>query len=205
MAEQDRGLDEGDLDADPFAQLSRWFEEAQASGNPQPDAMALATATADGRPSVRMVILKEVDRRGLVFYTNSRSQKGLELEANPRAAVALSWPELHRQARVTGTIEALSREESDAYFRTRPRDAQLSAMISRQSAPVESRAILEQRYAEAAARYRDQEVPLPEDWGGIRVVPEMFEFWQGRPSRLHDRLRYVRAADGTWTIERLQP
>jgi pyridoxamine 5'-phosphate oxidase len=205
MAEQDRGLDERDVDPDPFAQFSVWFDEARASGNPQPDAMALATATRDGRPSVRMVILKEVDRRGLIFYTNYRSQKGLEMEANRRAAVVLSWPELHRQVRVTGTVELLSREESDAYFRTRPRDAQLSAVISRQTVPVESRAILEQRYAEAASRYPGQEVPLPEDWGGIRVVPEMFEFWQGRPSRLHDRLRYVRAADGSWTIERLQP
>jgi pyridoxamine 5'-phosphate oxidase len=199
------GLSEGDIDPDPFLQFDRWLREAQQSGNPQPDAMALATATPDGRPSVRMVLLKGNDRRGLVFYTNAGSQKGGELAVNPQAAVVLYWFELHRQARVTGTVEPLTLEETAKYFRTRPRDAQISALASRQSQAVSSREELEHWVSELDARYEGREVPLPEDWTGMRLVPDSFEFWQGQPDRLHDRLRYTPGPGDGWNIERLQP
>jgi pyridoxamine 5'-phosphate oxidase len=199
------GLSARDVDPDPFVQFDRWFREAQRSGNPQPDAMALATTTADGRPSVRMVLLKGNDRRGLVFYTNAGSQKGRELAANPRAAVVLYWFELHRQVRVTGRVEAITREETAQYFRTRPRDAQISALASHQSEVVSSREELEQRVTDLDVRYEGEEVPLPEDWSGMRLVPDSFEFWQGQPDRLHDRLRYAPLPGDGWKIERLQP
>lgn len=198
-------LDERDLDPDPFRQFGRWFADAQASGHLQPDAMALATSTPDGRPSLRMVLLKGFDRRGLVFYTNYGSQKGQELEANPAAAAALYWPELHRQVRMAGTVHRLSREETEQYFRTRPRDAQISALASRQSRPVASREALERQFEQEEAHLEGTEVPLPEDWGGLRLSPDTFEFWQGQPTRLHDRFRYRRETGDTWRIERLQP
>jgi pyridoxamine 5'-phosphate oxidase len=196
---------ETDVDPDPFVQFDRWFGEAQAGGTPQPDAMALATATPDGRPSVRMVLLKGYDERGFVFYTNLGSQKGSELLANPRAAVAFYWFELHRQVRISGAVAPVTREETERYFRTRPRDAQLSALASRQSRPVAGRTAMEQAVAAAEATHRDGDVPLPEDWSGLRLIPESFEFWQGRPNRLHDRLRYMPDGSGGWRIERLQP
>ena len=198
-------LDESDLDPDPFGQFARWFAEAQASGNLQPDAMALATATPDGRPSLRLVLLKEFDARGFVFYTNYGSQKGRELEANPLVAAALYWPELHRQVRISGRAQRLPREESERYFRTRPRDAQISALASRQSRPIESREALERQFERTSTRHAGTDVPLPEEWGGLRLSPDTFEFWQGQPSRLHDRFRYVRQTAETWAIERLQP
>jgi pyridoxamine 5'-phosphate oxidase len=200
----EEGLFEQDVEPDPFEQFDRWFREAKASGNPQPDAMAVATATPDGRPSVRMVLLKGKDRRGLVFYTNAGSQKGRELAANPRAAVVLYWFELHRQVRSTGAVEPLSRGETERYFRTRPRDAQISALASNQSQPVDSRVELERRVTELGARYKGG-VPMPDGWSGMRLVPDSFEFWQGRPDRLHDRLRYTLVPGDGWKIERLQP
>jgi pyridoxamine 5'-phosphate oxidase len=198
-------LDAPDLDPDPFRQFARWFADARASGNLQPDAMALATATPEGRPSLRLVLLKGFDGRGFVFYTNYRSQKGRELEANPLAAAALYWPELHRQVRLAGRVLRLSREESDRYFRTRPRDAQISALASHQSSTIEGREELERQFERAEARHAGTDVPLPEDWGGLRLSPDTFEFWQGQPSRLHDRFRYVRQSGESWRIERLQP
>jgi pyridoxamine 5'-phosphate oxidase len=199
------GLSERDVDPDPFEQFDRWFREAQQSGNPQPDAMALATATSAGRPSVRMVLLKGNDRRGIFFYTNVRSQKGRELAVNPQAAAVLYWFELHRQVRVTGTVEPLTREETAQYFRTRPRDAQINALASRQSEAISSREELEHRVTELDALYGGEEVPLPDDWSGMRLVADSFEFWQGRPDRLHDRLLYTPLQGGGWKIERLQP
>jgi len=198
-------LDERDLDPDPIRQFARWFADAQASGNLQPDAMALATATPDGQPSLRLVLLKGFDERGFVFYTNYGSQKGREVEANPKAAAALYWPELHRQVRITGGVQRLPREESERYFRTRPRDAQISALASRQSRPIEGREELERRFEMTEVRHAGTDVPLPEEWGGLRLSPDTFEFWQGQPSRLHDRFRYVRHSGETWRIERLQP
>ena len=197
--------DEPDVDPDPFRQFARWFADAKASGNLQPDAMALATATPGGRPSLRLVLLKGFDPRGFVFYTNYGSQKGRELEANPLAAAALYWPELRRQVRISGRVQRLPREESERYFRTRPRDAQTSALASRQSRPIESREELERQFETAEARYAGADVPLPDEWGGLRLSPDTFEFWQGRPSRLHDRFRYVRPDGERWRIERLQP
>jgi pyridoxamine 5'-phosphate oxidase len=199
------GLSEADVHPDPFVQFDRWYDEAARSGNPQPDAMALATATQEGRPSVRMVLLKGRDARGLVFYTNRESQKGREISANPYAAIVLYWVELHRQVRASGDVERLSPAETERYFKTRPRDAQISALASSQSATIASREDLERRVAELRERHEGADVPIPEAWSGFRLRPDVFEFWQGRPTRLHDRLRYTRTADGDWRVERLQP
>ena len=187
---------------DPFTQFGRWFGEAVSAGERQPEAMALATATPDGRPSVRLVLLKRFDDRGLVFYTNYDSDKGRDLTANPRAAAVLHWPLLHRQVRVAGAVSRLSREDSEAYFETRPYGARISAAASPQSRPV-SLAELEERVARVRAAHPER-VPLPGGWGGYLIRPDRFEFWQGRDARLHDRLRYERQ-DGTWTITRLGP
>jgi pyridoxamine 5'-phosphate oxidase len=199
------GLFESDVDPDPLAQFDRWFREAKAGGAPQPEAMALATATLDGHPSVRMVLLKGYDQRGLVFFSNLGSQKGTELQDNPWAAVVFYWFELHRQVRISGTVTPVTREETERYFRTRPRDAQISALASRQSRTVADRAAMERAVAAAEAKHQGEDVPLPEDWNGLRLVPDSFEFWQGRPNRLHDRLRYRPDGSGGWRIERLQP
>ena len=199
------GLEEADLDPDPIRQFAAWFGEAQAAGVPEPTAMTLATATADGQPSARIVLLKGLDERGFVFYTNYESRKGRELAENPRAALTFYWPALERQVRIAGTVARVSREESRAYFDSRPLGSRLGAALSRQSQPVADRAVLEAEFARLQAEHVDGNVPLPDFWGGYRVAPVSIEFWQGRQSRLHDRLRYARRADGGWTVERLSP
>jgi len=200
-----RGLDESDVDADPFRQFAAWFDEARAASPVEPNAMALATVGADGRPSLRMVLLKGADERGFVFYTNYQSRKGRELADTPWAALTFFWPEMERQIRIEGRVEPVSAEESDTYFHSRPVGSQLSASASRQSEVIAGREELEQRVAALSAQYQNQEIPRPENWGGFRVIPDAIEFWQGRASRLHDRLRYRLLASGGWQIERLSP
>jgi len=200
-----RGLDESDVDADPFRQFAAWFDEARAASPVEPNAMALATVGADGRPSLRMVLLKGADERGFVFYTNYQSRKGRELADTPWAALTFFWPEMERQIRIEGHVEPVSAEESDTYFHSRPVGSQLSASASRQSEVIAGREELEQRVAALSAQYQNQEIPRPENWGGFRVIPDAIEFWQGRASRLHDRLRYRLLASGGWQIERLSP
>lgn len=197
------GLSETDLEPDPLRQFARWFEEAR-SAHALPEAMALATATRSGQPSVRMVLLKGFDERGLVFFTNYESRKGLELDENPRAAAVLYWWELGRQLRVSGAVSKVPLQESEAYFRSRPLPSRLSALASRQSEVIPSRDVLERRVQELARTYPDGAVPLPPFWGGYRLAPDTYEFWVHRENRLHDRLRYRRAGDG-WVIERLAP
>jgi pyridoxamine 5'-phosphate oxidase len=198
-------LNEGDVDADPIVQFTRWFEQALAGEIAEPNAMTVATATRDGIPSARMVLLKGFDARGFVFYTNYESQKGRELAENPVAALVFHWVELHRQVRVAGAVERVSAEESDAYFQSRPRGSRLGAWVSHQSTVLTGREEIETRLAALTAQYGEGEIPLPPYWGGYRVLPASVEFWQGRPSRLHDRLRYRRQPDGSWCIERLSP
>ncbi len=198
-------LSERDLDPDPIAQFRIWLEDARTAGIQFPEAMALATADPEGRPSVRHVLLRGLDERGFVFYTNYESRKGRELADNPHAAVAFYWRELERQVCVTGTVEPTTREESEAYFRTRPREARLGAWASRQSEVAASRDELDERYREIEERFAGEDVPLPPHWGGYRLSPDTVEFWKGREHRLHDRIRYTRRPDGTWAIERLYP
>jgi pyridoxamine 5'-phosphate oxidase len=194
---------EGELDPDPLVELRAWLTAARAV-SPLAEAMTLATASPDGRPSARIVLLRDVDERGLTFYTNRESRKGEELRENPRAALVLHWWELGRQVRVEGTVEEVGREESEAYWRTRPRPSRIAAWASAQSRPVEDRAALEEAYEGAAGRFEGEEVPLPPHWGGFRVRPVVVELWQHRESRLHDRVRYVRS-DAGWRQERLMP
>jgi pyridoxamine 5'-phosphate oxidase len=193
-----------DLDPDPHVQFDRWFDEASEAGLRAPEQMALATATRDGRPSVRMVLLKGHDERGFVFYTNRTSRKAQEIEANPHAAGVVHWEPLTRQVRVEGLVERLGDEESFAYFRTRPRQSRISAWASPQSQPLESRAELERRSAEIEERFGGGEVPLPPFWGGYRIIAAAIEFWQGRQDRLHDRVRYE-LGEGGWSRTRLGP
>ena len=197
-------LDLNDLDSDPIRQFAAWFRPRQASGVPEDSAMTLATVTPDGHPAARTVLLKEVSDQGFVFYTNYTSAKGRQLAANSRATLVFYWPEVHRQVIVAGPVSKLSAQESDAYFRTRPRGSQLGAWASNQSEPLESREVLERRVAELERQYRGGEVPRPPFWGGFRLTPETLEFWQGRTDRLHDRFRYRREA-GRWRVERLSP
>ncbi|HZS91411.1 MAG TPA: pyridoxamine 5'-phosphate oxidase [Chloroflexota bacterium] len=199
------GLNEADLHPNPFRQFAIWFDEAQAAGIVQPHAMTLATATPDGRPSARVVLLKGVDAQGFIFYSNYESQKGHELAANPQAALVFHWAKLERQVRVVGRVERVSRQESEDYFQSRPLGSRLGAWASRQSRVIAGREVLVQRLRELQEEYGDGDIPLPPYWGGYRVIADQIEFWQGRPNRLHDRLRYSRRPDGTWLIERLSP
>ena len=193
------------MGGDPLSLIRAWFEEADAAGLFEPDAMALATASPDGMPSVRIVLLKGIDSRGLRFFTNYGSRKGRELDANPRAAVTIHWATMHRAVRAEGAVERLSAEESDAYFASRGRESRLGAWASRQGTAIPDRATLEAAFADADARYPGEDVPRPEYWGGYRLVPDAIELWQGRPNRLHDREHFLRSDDGTWRSERLSP
>jgi pyridoxamine 5'-phosphate oxidase len=198
-------LGEAELDADPIRQFLAWFEDASQSGVVESNAMALATASADGRPSVRMVLLRGVDARGFTFFTNYESKKARELEANPHAALVFFWHELERQVRVEGRVERVTDEESDIYFQSRPAGARIGAWSSPQSEVIAGRETLEARYREYESLYPDGNAPRPANWGGYRLSPQSIEFWQGRPNRLHDRLRYTRFPIGGWRIERLAP
>jgi pyridoxamine 5'-phosphate oxidase len=200
-------LDEADVSHDPFVEFSRWFAQALEAQAKDANAMTLATATADGAPSARIVLLKGFDERGFVFFSDYRSRKGGELEANPRAALVFYWSELDRQVRITGGVALASHEESERYFRSRPRGSRLGAWASYQSRVIPARTTLEADLREVEARFGENgEIPLPPHWGGYRVVPDTIEFWQGRESRLHDRIRYVRENGGRgWRIERLSP
>ena len=199
-------LDEHDVGPDPVVEVSRWIDQAVAAAALEPTAMTLATATPDGIPSARIVLLKGLDERGFVFYTHYDSPKGAALDANPRAALVLYWPELERQVRVTGVVERVSREETAAYFVSRPFMSRIGAWASHQSAVLADRDTLERDVAAASSRFAGGDVPVPPAWGGYRVRPDEVELWQGGQSRLHDRIRYRKAESGKgWTIERLAP
>ena len=197
-------LDEKRVASDPIEQFNYWFNQAMKTEVMDVNAMGIATADSTGRPANRVVLLKDVDERGFVFFTNYQSQKGKHLAANPRAELLFYWPELSRQVRIYGTVEKVSPEESDAYWRTRPRESQLSAWASPQSEVVSGREVLEARFKALEAQYAGKEIPRPPYWGGYRVVPDELEFWQGRPNRLHDRIRYRKEGE-VWKIERLAP
>lgn len=199
------GLTEAFAAADPFQQFHTWFQQTLEAQLLEPNAMTLATTTADGKPTARMVLLKDFDARGFVFYTNYESLKGQQLNENPFAALVFWWAELERQIRIEGRVEKISNPESDAYFHSRPIGSQLGAWVSHQSQVIDSREVLETRQLDLEQQYRDREIPRPTHWGGFRVVPSVIEFWQGRPSRLHDRLRYTWQKDGSWLRERLSP
>jgi pyridoxamine 5'-phosphate oxidase len=199
------GLHRRDLDPDPIKQFANWFTAAIEAEIRDVNAMSLATATADGRPSVRIVLLKGFDQDGFVFFTNYESEKGRQLEENPHAALAFYWIELDRQIRISGRVERTSREESERYFHSRPPASQLGAWASRQSEVLDARRVLDARMAQMTERFTDKPIPLPPHWGGFRLKTDMMEFWQGRPNRLHDRFRYTLQAGGTWTIDRLAP
>lgn len=205
VTDHGRPLREEDLNPDPLLQFAAWFREAESADLRLAEAMALATASADGAPSVRMVLLKGFDERGFVFYSNYHSRKGRELAANPRAALLFHWDTLGRQVRIEGPVALTSAEESAAYVRGRPRASQLSALASQQSQTIDSRQTLERRVADLEEQHRDGDLPLPRNWGGFRLAAQSFEFWQQRRDRLHDRLRYSRRGDAGWLIERLAP
>ena len=200
-----QGLRRSDLSPDPLKQFAAWFTAAVEAGIRDVNAIALATATNDARPSVRIVLLKGFADDGFTFFTNYDSQKGRQLEANPRAELCIYWPQLERQIRVSGAVERTSRDESQRYFHSRPLGSQLGAWVSHQSQMIDGRRILDSRLAEMTERFHETEIPLPPHWGGYRLTPEMIEFWQGRPNRLHDRFRYTRGTVGEWQIDRLAP
>lgn len=199
-------LELSDTPTDPIQQFERWFEEAMKSDVPEPNAMTLSTASAEGMPSARIVLLKGLEEGAFLFYTNYESQKGKELTENPRAALTFLWHELQRQVRIDGRVERLEAAASTAYFQSRPKGSQIGAWASPQSQPIESREVLERKEKELAEQYGDAEqLPRPEHWGGYRVIPQRIEFWQGRPSRLHDRILYERSSGGQWEKKRLAP
>lgn len=199
------GLAEKDLARDPFRQFEKWFQEAEGAKIPEPNAMTLSTADAEGRPSARTVLLKGLDGRGFVFFSNYESRKGREVAGNPRVSLVFPWIAIERQVIVEGTATKMAREENEAYFHSRPRASQLGAWVAQQSTIITGREVLEDAMKALEKKHAGAEVPLPPNWGGWRVAPETVEFWQGRRSRLHDRLRYRRAKDGAWTVERLAP
>jgi pyridoxamine 5'-phosphate oxidase len=199
------GLRRADLHSDPLQQFGAWFAAALAADIRDVNAMSLATATPDGKPSVRIVLLKGFDERGFAFFTNYDSEKGRELEANPFAALVFYWVQLERQVRITGAVEKTSREDSAAYFHSRPIGSRLGAWTSKQSEVVDARQVLDSRLTEMTERFENGDIPLPPHWGGYRVKPDKMEFWQGRPNRLHDRFRYSRRTNGSWQIDRLAP
>ena len=198
------GLLESDIGANPFEQFRLWFEQAVAADILEPNAMTVATVTDQGKPSARIVLLKDFDDRGFVFYTNYNSQKGVELQNCPHAALVFLWGDLERQVRIEGKTEFVSESEATGYFHSRPASSQLGAWASEQSTVIADRSILEQKLQQLEVEYQDRQIPKPPHWGGVRVVPQEIEFWQGRPSRLHDRLRY-QLVDGLWQIDRLAP
>ena len=198
-------LDERTIDRDPIAQFNLWFADAVAAALPLPEAMSLSTVTAEGKPTARMVLLKRVGVDGFVFFTNYRSSKARDLAENPNASLVFFWPQLEKQVRIEGVVSKTSAAESRQYFASRPHGSQIGAWASPQSEVITGREILEQRQAELEEVYRDREVPWPEHWGGYCLKPERIEFWKGRPDRLHDRILYVRQADGAWSIQRLAP
>jgi pyridoxamine 5'-phosphate oxidase len=199
------GLSEADAAIDPFQQFHTWFQVALSAQILEPNAMTLATTTADGKPSARIVLLKDFDVRGFVFYTNYESLKAQQLSENPHAALVFWWGELERQIRIEGRVEKVSPDESDRYLHSRPISSQIGAWVSDQSRVVASRDVLENKQLQLEKEYQNKEIPRPSHWGGFRVVPSLIEFWQGRPSRLHDRLRYSLQDDGSWLRERLAP
>lgn len=199
------GLVEEHAHANPFIQFRLWFEEAKAAQILEPNAMTLATVDSAGRPEARIVLLKDIDESGFVFYTNYTSAKGRALELNPNVCLLFFWSEMERQVRISGIARKVSREESEEYFQSRPRESRIGAWVSQQSAVIASRSVLEERYQQLVAEYEGKDIPLPPYWGGYRVEPYAIEFWQGRPSRLHDRLLYQRTHDGTWNRVRLSP
>jgi len=197
-------LGDADVEDDPIAQFTRWFDEALRAEVNEPNAMNVATVDASGKPSSRIVLIKQFDARGFTWFTNYTSRKGVELAANPHAAILFFWPELERQVRIEGRVERVDAQESESYFHTRPLKSRLAALASAQSAPIASRAALEENYDAVAEKFGEQP-PRPENWGGYRLVPEYLEFWQGRRSRFHDRIVYARQPDGSWARHRLQP
>ena len=198
-------LDEKNVARDPIVQFQQWFDDAMEAGLPLAEAMTLATCTNEGKPSARMVLLKQVDERGFVFFTNYKSGKARDIEGNAFAALVFYWPQLERQVRIEGRVERTSAAESDEYFKTRPRESQIGALASPQSQAIENRQVLEQRFRELSERYRDRPVDRPDYWGGYRLEPARIEFWKGRPGRLHDRILYERPPNGSWTLTRLAP
>lgn len=199
------GLDEADADPDPIRQFALWFEQARLVTGNEPNAMTVATADADGVPAARILLMKGFDDRGFTFYTNYESAKGQDLAENPAVALLFYWPELERQVRISGKAERIPRDDSEAYFRSRPRGSQIGASASRQSAIIPNRQFLADEVASLETAFDGQDVPLPDSWGGYLVRPTSIEFWQGRPSRLHDRLRYRHGENGSWELERLSP
>ncbi|MCM1983422.1 pyridoxamine 5'-phosphate oxidase [Lyngbya confervoides] len=199
------GLIESDLAADPWRQFTQWFQEALGANLIEPNAMTLATVTPEGKPTARIVLLKELDDRGFIFFTNYTSRKAQDLASNPWAALVFLWTALERQVRIEGQVEKIADSETDAYFQTRPRGSQLGAWVSPQSQVISDRQYLEDELDRLTQQYRNQAIPRPPHWGGYRVIPNRIEFWQGRPNRLHDRLCYQIKAEGGWTVERLAP